>query len=72
MNYMMPLPGFVERGECIPLDDLIGNVANVPKKLVEVLLAIGQALALVVACSHERLLTLGAHKVLRAPVLPYN
>ena len=49
--------------------DLVADVAEVAEELVVVCLAVGQALALVVAVAEERLLALGAHEVFHAPVL---
>jgi hypothetical protein len=65
-------PGLVERGEHVALDDLVAHVAEVAKQLVVVRLAVGQALALVVTVTEERLLALGAHKVLHVPMLAYK
>ena len=49
--------------------DLVADVAEVAEELVVVCLAVGQALALVVAVAEEWLLALGAHEVLNTPVL---
>ena len=67
---MLHSPSFVQRGEGVALDDLVGDVADVPKELVVVLLAVGPALVLIVARAVEGPLTIGAHKVFRVPVLP--
>ncbi len=67
---MLHSPSFVQRGEGVPFDDLVGDVADVPKELVVVLLAVSPALVLIVARTIEWPLTIGTHKVFRVPVLP--
>ena len=48
----------------ISSNHLVADKADVAKQLVVVVLAVGQALLLVMARAKEGLLTLGAHKVL--------
>ena len=66
------LPGFVESREDVALDDLVADVAEVAEQLVVVGLAVGQALALVVAVAQEGFLALGADEVLDVPVLAWK
>ena len=66
------LPGFVESREDVTLDDLVADVAKVAEQLVVVGLAVGQALALVVAVAQEGFLALGADEVLDVPVLAWK
>ena len=62
-------PGLVEGGEDVALYDLVTDVAQVAEELVVVSLAVGQTFPLVVPVTQERLLALGADKVLDTPVL---
>lgn len=49
----------------VPGDDLVTDVAKVPKELVVMLLAVRQTLLLVVPVPVEGLLAFGAHEVLQ-------
>jgi hypothetical protein len=49
----------------ITSNDLVTHKAQVSKQLMVMCLTISQALLLIVTVSQERLLTLGAHKMLR-------
>ena len=51
------------------MSDLVADVAEVAEELVVVRLAVGEPLPLVVLVPQERLLALGAHKVLHVPML---
>lgn len=69
---MINAPSLVEGGEDVALDDLVAHVAEISEELVIVRFAVRQALALVVTVAQERLLALGANKVLHVPVFAYS
>jgi len=63
-------PSLIEGGEYVSLDNLVAHLAQVPKQLVVVSLAVGKAFPLVVPITEEWLLALGADKVFNMPMLP--
>lgn len=65
----MDAPGLVEGSKHISCNDIVADVAEIPKELVIVSLAVSQALLFVVSVTQERLLALGTNKVLHMPVL---
>ena len=58
----------VQNISVFPKPDLVAYVAEVPEELVVVRLAVGEPLPLVVLVPQERLLALGAHEVVHAPM----
>lgn len=63
-------PRLVQRREHISGDDLVAYVAQIAEQLVVVLLAVREALLLVVPVPVERLLAFSAHEMLNVPMFP--
>lgn len=65
-------PGLVQSRHHISLDHTVAVIAHIPKELVVVGLTVSQSFTFIMAMTKERLLTLGAHKMLDVPLLAHG
>jgi len=66
---MIDAPGLVEGRKNVALNNLIANIAKVPKQLMVMGLTVSKALSFIVAVTQKRFLTLCTHKMLYMPML---
>lgn len=65
-------PGLVQGRHHISFNYTVAVIANVSKQLIVVGLAVGQALAFIVAVSQERFFTLSTNKMLHVPLFAHG